>query len=191
MKIIAYCYCLLLLTVTHNIYASIVSMDDPEPYARASENRRYIVAVAPPFYRYEKGQKVLEQPDVAIVYRVNKDATLTSLWQVEEGYGAYNLLSNDGQYLVNLENWFAGDKASSEDQALSFYKEGKLIKRYSTDDLILDPGKVRIVNYDYIWLSNDHQIRLGDGKLVLLTSEQYRLEFSLETGEVLSRTQIP
>ena len=100
-------------------------------------------------------------------------------------------------YLVAMGPWNEGTEPKKEDMAVAFYREGKLLKQYSTADLVKDKSKVLASISHYRWLARDVD-RMAEGKrdpdaeLRIIGVNTFRLktcdaityEFDLTTGEI-------
>ena len=51
-----------------------------------------------------------------------------------------------------------GSEPKKQDLAVAFYRQGKLIKQYSTADLVKDKSKVRKSLSHYMWLARDAEL---------------------------------
>ena len=123
-----------------------------------------------------------------LIYRVdNNDDVLvyTFDWYSPEIY----LLSN-GMSLVRLGSWPRGHESNKEDLAIAFYKDGKLLKEYSTWDISnLGYKAQRSVSHytlfaerlGYRWMvSNDYafDIKMHDSTI---------LSFNITNGKILTK----
>ena len=73
-----------------------------------------------------------------VAYRVRDNGSDEILWRTQGWYSTETFLSHDGYFLVAIGPWHGGSQPRKEDLALSFYSDGKLIKQYSTADLVKD-----------------------------------------------------
>ena len=71
-----------------------------------------------------------------VAYRVRNNGSDEVLWRTQGWYSTEVFLSDDGYFLVAIGPWNGGSQPRKEDLALSFYSDGKLIKQYSTADLV-------------------------------------------------------
>ena len=83
-----------------------------------------------------------QENGLGIAYRVRQDGTDEELWRTEGWYSFEVYLSFDGNYLVAMGPWSEGREPKKEDLAVAFYAKGKLLKQYSTTDLVRDKRKV-------------------------------------------------
>jgi hypothetical protein len=139
-----------------------------------------------------------DPPDgVGTAYRVRADGSDEILWRTEGWYSFEVFISRDGMYLVAMGPWNEGTEPKKEDMAVAFYREGKLLKQYSTADLVKDKSKVLASISHYRWLARDVD-RMAEGKrdpdaeLRIIGVNTFRLktcdaityEFDLTTGEI-------
>ena len=108
------------------------------------------------------------------------DGSTTPLWVVD-GYAREAFVASDGAHLVMPAPW----PHTPSDEALTFYENGKVIRRYGVNDLV-----------DFTWfLPGGHQhfdwdksISLDDQKRILLVTTQHydRYVFDVAAGEIIS-----
>lgn len=120
----------------------------PVRYVTVSASGRCFFTMLPPQWK-EQGEIAREPFGVA--YELRDDGSLHELWRVEKLYAFRCFLSNDGRYLVAVNDWPASTKVSKEDLALIFYDRGKLLRQFSTADLVKDKRKVRPSASHYEW----------------------------------------
>ena len=161
--------------ICSHIYAD--SLEAPKPYISPSENGTYFFTMVP-----------AENNDInskawGKAYRLNSDGSMSLLWKVEGWYAYQVLLSDDGKYLLRIGNWPLGCAISSLDLAIAFYKEGKLLKSYSTEDFIQKDSSIKCTASHYIWVKDytmgyNHEFNLE-------TIEDMKLTFDIRTGDVI------
>ena len=76
------------------------------------------------------------------VYEVSDEGPDRPVWSASGWFAFSAYLSDDGKYLVRMGDWPGGSEPSDSDLAIAFYEDGKLLKQYSTKQLIRDPSKV-------------------------------------------------
>lgn len=118
------------------------------------------------------------------MYTVRLDGSLEKKWNVEGWYSFGTYPSDDGVYLTRFGDWPTGDSPKKEDLAVAFYKQGKLIRTYSTADLIVDPKKVRVTVSHYQWLAEGQHGHFYYKQFGLTTIEGREIIFDLESGEI-------
>jgi hypothetical protein len=104
---------------------------------------------------------------------------------VSDWYSHDVFLANDGDFLVRLGPWNSGSQPRKEDLAVAFYKEGRLLKSYSTAELMEDPKRVSRSVSHYEWRSSDAPY-LGMGEFWITTIEGRLFVFDLATGKIKS-----
>jgi hypothetical protein len=92
---------------------------------------------------------------LGVAYLVQWDGSLKELYRTEGWYSSEVYISRDGQYLVRMGDIGFGSKPRKDDLAVAFYHNGKLLKEYSTADLITDHSKIIATDYGeykaYYW----------------------------------------
>lgn len=166
----------LFLMLVHTALAD--SPADPRPQVTPSNSGSCFFSILPPHYKDVGGPmlKVTRQPFGA-AYELRDDGTLTKLWSVKGWYAFRVFLSDDGRYLVRMGDWPMGDKPSKDDLAVAFYDRGKLLKQYSTADLVKDHTKVRASVSHYRWL----YIPKPEETDEILSYDNYEQKFHLKT----------
>ena len=124
------------------------------------------------------------------LYAVRNPGPDKILWRTSGWYAFQVFLSFDGAYLVRLGNWPRGHKPSHKHLGVAFYKNGKLLKSYSTKDLIEDMKQVRpsVSHYQYLDESIPPGLVEDYGYLFRLKSvDGIVYVFDMKTGKVKSR----
>ncbi len=99
---------------------------------------------------------IWRRPDgVGIAYRLRPDGSEEELWRTQGWYSFEVFLSPDGKHLVAMGPWNVGSEPKKGDLAVAFYAYGKLLKAYSTADLVKDKSKVLASVSHYMWLARD------------------------------------
>jgi len=117
------------------------------------------------------------------MYLVGDDGSLTKQWSVSGWFSHDVFLTNDGAYLVRFGPWNLGAHPRKEDLALSFYKAGKLLRSYSTAEMVSDPKAVRVTTGHYEWRS-DEAPYIDRNEFWLTTIEGRFFVFDLESGAI-------
>lgn len=132
---------------------------------------------------------------VASMCRVGKDGKDEVLWRLEDWY-AYECFVHEGEkgpVLIELERRPSGEGPDKTHRVVAFYRDGKLLKAYSTAELVKDPSKVKRSSTLYRYLHPAAEPRLGyipfeDGmRLVfeLTTCDGWIWCLDPDTGEVV------
>lgn len=137
-----------------------------------------------------------------IAYRLRPDGTDEELWRTEGWYSFEVFLSSFGQHLVAMGPWSEGKEPEAKDLAVSFYGNGKLLKQYSTADLVKNKSKVLRSESHYMWLDRDVKQRTGrrsdpdsgprlawNDTFILKTCDGILYEFDIKTGEIKKADQ--
>jgi hypothetical protein len=117
------------------------------------------------------------------MYLLGETGTLEKQWEVSGWYSHHVFLTNDGDYLVRIGPWHSGHEPKKDHLALAFFKRGRLIRSYSTKDLIRDPKQVRQSVSHYEWRADDAPY-IGMGEFSITTVEGRFLVFDLESGDI-------
>jgi hypothetical protein len=166
---------------------------EPGPYITAGEGGRVYFKMVPTTW----GRKV-RTVGVGRAYKVDSGAD-ELLWEVDGWYSAWTLLSRDGRYLVRLQKNPRGREVSDDDLAVAFYDRGKLLRKYSTRQLIEDDSKVRRSTSHYMYLGANEPLRLVGLEnpdsyprhgFSLVTIEGVRYQFDIRTGDVKGREKL-
>ena len=129
--------------------------------------------------------------------------TAELVWAVEDGaFSPYDFTypAADGVHLVRFDGewWktkdFTGGKQLAADEAqrqldgpaLSFFADGKPIRRYTVRELVTEPGELPHTPQHVLWTSGG-VLNEGKGTFLLLTQDSYRITFDYRTGEVVSK----
>ena len=134
------------------------------------------------YYEREKG--------IGVAYAVKSGESDKEIWRVDGWYSFETFLSHDGIYLVRLGNWPRGHKPDKNHVGVAFYKSGKLLKMYSTKDLIVNESKVQpsVSHYEYLNRVVKPGFVAGYGyQFQLTTVDNVKYVFNIKTGKVVSR----
>jgi len=100
--------------------------------------------------KYDKEHKISHEA-FGVAYRIDENGKQQELYRVEGWYSFEIYLSDDGTYLVQMGPWSSGSEPENDDLAVAFFKNGKMLKSYSTVDLVKDPTKVVPTTGHYFW----------------------------------------
>lgn len=156
------------------------SEQSPVPLAFASEpTGSTIFTMMPP--RHDAGYKIVRE-GFGIAYRVDREGTLKEIYRTKGWYSFKVHVSHDGRYLVQMGPWNRGIKPEKDHLAVAFHKDGKLLKRYSTAELVKDHGKVSSSVSHYQWQAPDPRINLTETQILALAPNiDYDHRFTLHT----------
>ena len=169
-------YLLLSLFLAANLGFIISKYDKearPYTYVVSSENGKFL------FKMLAEGK--------GIAYEVTDDATNKEIWKVNGWHSFKTFITNNGKYLIRIEEWPRGNKPSKDDLAIAFYSEGKQIKYYSTRELIKNDSLVPISVSHYKIIKEQPHL---DGYYVVLTTvDGITYKFDVTTGLILSENK--
>jgi hypothetical protein len=95
-------------------------------------------------------------------------------------------------YVVQTGPWHRGARASADDLALAFYKNGRLIRRYSTLEIAGRPENVSASVSHYVVFRRLAGFRRPYGNQLVFDAERHdgqALTFDADTGATLSRAE--
>jgi hypothetical protein len=188
------CLALIVLLITCGT-SSADSPAPPTPRVMVSASGRYFFSILPPHWN-DKGQ-ITRQP-LGTAYELQDNGSFRTLWRVTGWYAFQCFLSDDGRYLVRMGDWAFGHEPSKEDLAVAFYDRGKLLREYSTAELVKDKTKVVTTVSHYFWLASE-AARFGPGrdekhyeppptldddKFLLKTCDGIEYRFDVTTGKI-------
>ena len=116
-------------------------------------------------------------------FEVTGGETDTPLWNTTGWYSFEAHLSRDGVYLVRVDSSPRGHDVSAGSHAVAFYKNGNLVKSYSTKDLVKDASAMTLTVSHYGWLA-EAPIFEG-GTLKIRTKDHIEYTFDITSGEIL------
>lgn len=132
----------------------------PFSYVTASWSGMCYFEMIPPVWSTTKSSFL--DSGHGIAYRLLRDGSQKELWRTDGWYSIRVFLAEGGTFLVRLEPVKEGQRCSHDDLALAFYKDGLLMRQYSTADLVKNSEKiVRTVSHFY-WLASDTQRLEGE-----------------------------
>lgn len=163
------------------------------PLVTISASGRCFFTMLPP--RWKEQGKIVREP-FGVAYELWEDGSLHELWRVEKFYSFRCFLSNDGRYLVAVNDWPMSTKVSKDDLALIFYDRGKLLGQFSTADLVKDKSKVRPSASHYKWFFQPKELEEEfpraeaprysdpDNTFILTTVDGISYTFDATRGEI-------
>jgi len=139
-----------------------------------------------------------------VAYQLSWGGEMKEMWKVDGWYSHEVFLSIDGHYLVRMGTWNFGQGVKPGDLAVAFYEDGRLLRSYSTADLVKDPTKVIVTSSHYFWLARDDRqglARLSQAELsprldddsrsfTLSTVDGVKYWFDIATGRI-TKTSLP
>jgi hypothetical protein len=171
----------------------------PIPLAFASEPGGNAVFTMIPA-KLDAKMKVVREP-YGVMHQLQQDGTFKELYRVQGWYSWKVYVSEKGRHLVRMGPWNTGSRPQKDHLAVAFYKDGKLLKSYSTAELVKDHGKVAASVSHYQWEAADSSENLSEGQIaslkaglgydytnrfVLHTIDGWTYSFNTDTGEITS-----
>lgn len=149
--------------------------------------------------KYGKDYKI-EKEAFGVAYKVGDDGSLKELYRTDGWYSFQVFVSRDGRHLVRMGLWSVGHEPAKDDLAVAFYEDGKLLKEYSTADLVKDITKVVPTTSHYFWqapspvddkVTEAEQLRLRlhidyTNTFELHTIDGWTYAFDVTTGKINS-----
>lgn len=155
---------------------------------------RHLFSMVPGDMRGSKGYDGL-----GVCYFLNDQGSLVEQWRTEGWYSREVLLSKNGRLLVRLAGEFLYDGPTTYGVAVAFYKDGKLLKSFSTADLVTRPsmlkygkiiagrGKEAQWRLDCKWAETKNE---AQSLFELRTADQMAYKFDAETGDIVSKVDL-
>ncbi len=152
--------------------------------------------------QYAEPDHKLVREAFGVAYRLTIEGRMEELYRTEGWYSFNVFISDDGRYLIQMGPWNSGDEVSEKHLALAFHKDGKLLKRYSTAQMVKDPDRIEVSVSHYRWMAPGLHEKLTDGqrealwprldndnKFTLHTLDGWTYVFDATTGEIISSAQ--
>ncbi len=158
----------------------------PYPYVTSSEFGYVYFKMIP-----DTTEDLFKHKGFGRAYRTSIHQQDEYLWNTEGWYAFNTFISSQGEYLIRIGNWPRGHKPKAEDLAIAFYKHGKLLKKYSTEELIKDKSKVQhsVSHYDFLGEKPECLDYCTDS-FRLVTVDRLEYIFDIKNGEILSTSLI-
>ena len=116
---------------------SSVRADQPEfmqAYVTASASGTFFFKSVPAVFEIKENRPVQTKEAFGVAYSVGADGAFHETWRTSGWHTSSGYLSYDGRYFVQM-----GFGASKTDElAIAFYDQGKLLKEYVIGDLVSD-----------------------------------------------------
>lgn len=159
----------------------------PTPRITASSVGNTYFSMIPERYHYEDTDRIQDSPAFGRAYKLDEFGETIELWEVTGWYAFEVYVSNNGRYLVRIGNWAQGREPSEKDLAVSFYDNGKELKKYSTKDLVKNPKKVQTSTSHYVWRENSYEYPKLDwqDQFHLKTIDGYLYTFNIKNGQIV------
>ncbi len=156
------------------------------PYVTASVDGRYYFKMAPaPEHDYD-----WDTHGSGTMFEVSATGQDKPLWNISGWYAFATYVSYDGKYLVRMGNWPPGEP-SSKHLAIAFYENGKLVKSYSTVEILKNPDNAPRSVSHYQFLDKTLGFNAYDYKFSIRTVENIEYTFDVTNGKIISEKRIP
>lgn len=141
---------------------------------------------------------VIARDSFGICYSLTEEGELVEAWRVRGWFSPEIYLSDDGKHLIRIGPCTKGHEPEAGDLAVAFYQNGKLLKSYSTADLVRRPGTILSSVSHYDWLARtrdavrgesdpDSKLRLEGNKIFhLKTCDLIKYQFDVTDGKIIS-----
>ena len=155
----------------------------PVPLVFTSDPGSNVVfAMNPPLYGPDH---MLTRQAFGIASRLGTDGKYAEIYRTEGWYSFEVFVSRDGRYLIEMGPWNGGNRPEKTHLAVAFHKDGKLLKSYSTAELIKNPDKVMVSVSHYMWRAHAPQLS-DDNVFTLHTIDNLTYKFDVTTGIIKS-----
>jgi hypothetical protein len=165
----------------------------PRPYKVVSPGGKYVlVMLSPP--SFDQGAAYWIEPvakeirDIRRTYRQSglyrNDGSRVPLWTVD-WYADGVYVAPDGIHLVRFGPW----PVSLDEEAVSFFANGRLLHSYQIDELVDDPRQLPHSVSHFQWCKDSH---FDDQRLeyTAWTHDGNRVVFDVRTGEIISKASL-
>lgn len=174
----------------------------PALYHKITTSERgacYLMQIPPSPSFVSRGKIYEEVKPSGTAYHLKHDGSTKKLWQIQ--WYAYKVYLSVGcEYLIRMGDWAVGSEPEKTDLAVAFYKKGKLLKQYSTADLIKNKQSVKPSVSHYLWQANDDNYPalksewftgsagIYSGTFQLITIENILYSFDVTTGDIIKKS---
>jgi hypothetical protein len=168
------------------ISARADSPAEPVPHVTTSPQGGYIFCMVPK-HEYPPYKEL----SYGIAYQLLSSGELAELWRTKDWYSFKVFLADDGRHLVRMGPWNVGHDPEPDHLAVAFYRDGQLIKQYSTAELVKDHSRIQISASHYQWLAGrDEKAEPPSldwkSRFSLSTVDGIEYLFDVTTGAILS-----
>jgi hypothetical protein len=173
------------------LFISIYTNADksPAPYVKltASDNGKFYFLLHPAKREWQSGEYKVISDAFGMAFRVLPDGSGEKMWETSGWYAFRVYLSHDGKYLARVTTSPFGSAPDNNDSVVAFYENGKLLREYSSKELVKDAEKIERSVSHYYWTSNNRDLPKIDYADVLQieTIENRLYSFDMKTGDIL------
>ena len=155
------------------------------PYVTASVDGRYYFKMVPdPKHNLE-----WDTHGSGTMFEVSADGQDKPLWNISGWYAYATYVSYDGKYLVRMGNWPPGEP-SGKHLAIAFYENGKLVKSYSTVEILKNPANAPKSVSHYQFLKETIGFKSYDYNFRIKTVENIEYTFDVTSGRIVSEKPV-
>lgn len=159
------------------------------PYVKltASDNGKFYFVIYPSKWEWQSGEYKAISAPYGIAFRVLPDGSGEKIWETNGWYAFQVYLSHDGKYLARVNSNPSGSAPTDDDRVVAFYADGKLLREYSSKELVKNTEKVERSVSHYYWASNNRDLpKIDYGYVFKIETIENRLySFDMKTGEML------
>lgn len=163
---------------------------EPYPYVSASVNGKYYFKMVPPVLDKSGREWKEVTPGSGTLFEVSAVGQDKPLWSTSGWYALDTFVSYDGRYLVRMGGWVVGEP-SRKHLAIAFYENGKLIKSYSTIEVLKNPSNVPRTVSTYRYLNEIIGFRPYTYEFSIRTVEDIEYTFDVKNGNVMTEKAKP
>lgn len=121
-------------------------------------------------------------------------ATGTVLYKISEGRWSLPLMtvlvSDDGRNITAIDDYSASEPKKDLD-VLIFYREGKLVKKYTLGEILDDIDNITHSASHFRWEFSEKPLAVVNSKLKFKTYELISYTFDINSGEILKKEKDP
>ena len=174
----------------------------PTDYTKVTEDSRHVFVMLAPSYFSRQDSPLRQKYGRSGLYKNNGSTfvpsdlsprprtglskiggSTTPLWTIDDWFAWSVIPVSDGQHLIRLGPW----AESLQDEAVSFFKNGQLIKSYSIGDLVENDRILKRSVSHFFWKDRVEYIE-ETGTLTIITKDGREYTFSITTGEIIRRS---
>jgi len=155
----------------------------PYTYVSVSEYGRYYFKMIP-------DNPADRETGSGICFEVTAGNTDKILWTTTGWYAYSTYLSSDGKYLIRMGVWPRGQELSDTHLAVAFYKDGNLLKSYTTKYLVKDPSRIERTVSHYFWLEGIPGLLPHGHRFKIVTKDNIEYIFDITDGKIISQKKL-
>lgn len=155
----------------------------PKPYTQTTGDRRFIFVIRNGNLDHLQDEELREARQIQMAYpksgMYRNDGSFELIWEFDS-YSGRVVLMNDGVHMTRFGQFCL----NPEDEAISFFENGHLIRMYRLGELVNDPTQLPRTVRTRRWLRKDS----WDGRSVfnIETEDGNFYTFDMKSGEIVS-----